>query len=76
VSERRKANAYRGFYGHSWFWRTHTGAELDYVEDCDGELAGFEFKLRPREVSLPQAGQAPIPKLPLPQSTPTTIWTS
>jgi predicted AAA+ superfamily ATPase len=53
VSERRKANAYRGFYGHSWFWRTHTGAELDYVEDCDGSLAGFEFKLRAHEVAPP-----------------------
>jgi len=44
VSERRKANAYRGFYGGSWFWRTHTGAELDYVEECDAKLSGFEFK--------------------------------
>jgi len=44
VSERRKLNSYRGFYGGSWFWRTHSGAEIDYVEEQDGKLSGFEFK--------------------------------
>ena len=27
-----------------YFWRTYTGAELDYVEESEGRLAGFEFK--------------------------------
>lgn len=26
------------------FWRTYTGAELDYVEEKEGKLSGFEFK--------------------------------
>lgn len=30
--------AFLYFYGGSWFWRTSTGAELDYVEEKDGLL--------------------------------------
>jgi uncharacterized protein len=53
VSERMKFNAYRGFYGGSWFWRTHTGAEADYVEDSDGHLDAFEFKLKEKNIKPP-----------------------
>jgi len=45
VSERMKYNSYRGFYGSSWFWRTYTGAEIDYIEEKDSILQAFEFKL-------------------------------
>ena len=62
VSERRKANGYRRFHGGSWFWRTHTGAEIDYVEDCDGMLSGFEFKLRERDVKAPSTWGATYPQ--------------
>ncbi len=62
VSERRKHNAYRDFYGRSWFWRTHTGAELDYVEESDGHLAGFEFKLSRRPPSPPPSWKAAYPE--------------
>jgi hypothetical protein len=27
-----------------YFWRTYTGAELDYVEEHGGKLYGYEFK--------------------------------
>ena len=27
-----------------YFWRTYTGAELDYVEESSGKLNGFEIK--------------------------------
>lgn len=27
-----------------YFWRTYTGAELDYVEEYGGKLHGYEFK--------------------------------
>ena len=54
VSERRKHNAARRFSGSSWFWRVHTGAELDYVEDSDGQLEAFEFKWGPKKVTLPK----------------------
>jgi len=53
VSERRKRNAYSGFYGSSWFWRLQTGAELDYVEDSDGRLEAFEFKWGDKPAHVP-----------------------
>jgi predicted AAA+ superfamily ATPase len=54
VSERRKRNAYTGFYGSSWFWRVHTGAELDYLEDADGRLEAFEFKWGDKPAMAPK----------------------
>ena len=62
VAERRKANAYRGFHGGTWFWRTHTGAELDYVEECDGRLSGFEFKSRERVAAAPAGWLSAYPE--------------
>lgn len=62
VSERKKYNAYRGWHGGSWFWRTHTGAELDYVEEADGSLAGFEFKLGKRAASAPASWTTAYPE--------------
>jgi hypothetical protein len=29
---------------NSFFWRTYTGAELDYVEQGSGKLSGVEIK--------------------------------
>ena len=42
--ERMKRNEYKRHLCSHYFWRTYTGAELDYVEDYDGELHGYEFK--------------------------------
>jgi len=42
--ERLKKMEYQRLYASRYFWRTHTGAELDYVEEKDGLLYGFEFK--------------------------------
>jgi predicted AAA+ superfamily ATPase len=53
VSERLKANSYRGYYGSAWFWRTHTGAEIDYLEESDGQLQAFEFKVLEKTARAP-----------------------
>lgn len=42
--ERRKYLEYTKKIASQYFWRTTTGAELDYVEEQDGKLFGFEFK--------------------------------
>ena len=42
--ERYKTLICSGQLGSRYFWRTYTGAELDYVEEKDGKLSGFEFK--------------------------------
>lgn len=44
IIERMKRMAYRQTPASFYFWRTHTGAELDCVEEKDGGLCGFEFK--------------------------------
>jgi len=47
VSERMKYNHYSGRWVNSWFWRTTEQAEVDYVEESDGQLSAFEFKWNP-----------------------------
>lgn len=51
VSERRKHNAYQGFYGRSYFWRTQQQQEIDYIEEIDGKIAAYEFKWNPNKRS-------------------------
>jgi len=42
--ERRKANQYAGRGANTYFWRTYDQKELDYVEEREGRLCGYEFK--------------------------------
>ena len=44
VLERLKRNEYKKHRCLQYFWRTHTGAELDYIEEYGGKLYGYEFK--------------------------------
>jgi hypothetical protein len=47
VAERRKRLAASGKGIEARFWRLHTGAEIDYVEESEGRLRGWEIKLSP-----------------------------
>ncbi len=38
-----------------FFWRLQTGAELDYVEEHEGKLNGYEFKFGRKETKPPAA---------------------
>lgn len=44
LAERLKHNAYTDYFCNTYFWRTTTQQEIDYVEDADGQLHAFEFK--------------------------------
>ncbi len=44
VSERVKFNHYNNRFSNLYFWRTYDGAEIDLVEEKDGQLKAFEFK--------------------------------
>ncbi len=44
ISERKKYLSYTRNFKNCYFWRTYTGAELDYVEEGSGKLNGFEIK--------------------------------
>lgn len=61
VIERRKRNAYTGHFANTYFWRTYTGAELDYVEEANGQLAGFEFKFSRKQVKIPESWLSTYP---------------
>ena len=44
VMERIKKQQYRRLWSHNFFWRTYDQKELDWVEDREGKLYGYEFK--------------------------------
>lgn len=54
VSERLKKLRYEKSYAQSYFWRSKTKQEIDYIEDIDGQLSAVEFKWNPkRKASMP-----------------------
>ena len=55
VSERMKANMYSRRHCQSYFWRVYTGAELDYIEEGNGEIRSFEFKVRKKRRDAPRS---------------------
>ena len=44
ISERVKQIEYKQSLAHTYFWRTKQQQEVDFVEDNNGEIFGFEFK--------------------------------
>ncbi|MEX2379250.1 MAG: ATP-binding protein [Vicingaceae bacterium] len=44
IAERVKYNAYHNHWTNSFFWRTRSQQEVDYIEEKDGEIQAFEFK--------------------------------
>ena len=54
VAERLKKLHYEKSYAKSYFWRSKTKQEIDYIEDIDGQLSAMEFKWNPkRKAALP-----------------------
>jgi predicted AAA+ superfamily ATPase len=56
ISERFKALKYGTFYGATFFWRNKAKAEIDYVEETDGQFYAYDFKWNPKAKSkFPEA---------------------
>ena len=54
VSERKKQNSYKDTFARMYFWRTKQQQEVDFVEEKDGTIYGFEFKWKPKsKLKLP-----------------------
>lgn len=53
IVERMKKLAYTRTHAQTYFWRTYTGAELDYVEEREGTLFGYELKYGARSARCP-----------------------
>lgn len=50
IAERMKYNHYNENFAHTYFWRTHDQAEIDYIEETDGILNAYEFKWKEQKV--------------------------
>lgn len=55
IAERRKQNTYKNTLSKTYFWRTKQQQEVDFVEENNGKLTGFEFKWNAKKsVRLPK----------------------
>jgi len=61
ILERLKKNKYLNTLASSYFWRTYTGAEVDYIEDSEGSLYGYEFKYAKKTAKTPLAWKQNYP---------------
>lgn len=62
ISERMKYLSYRQFYGQRYFWRTHNQAEIDYIEEIDGQFKAFEIKYNPKKkIKFPESFKKAYP---------------
>lgn len=53
-SERLKKQAYQSIYSNNYFWRTWDQKEIDFIEEREGKLFGYEFKWNKNAVKIPQ----------------------
>ena len=49
VSERMKQNLYKNTFSRMYFWRTKQQQEIDFVEEKDGRIYGWEFKWKAKK---------------------------
>lgn len=55
VSERRKQLFCRQQNVRCYFWRTYSGSEVDYVEEGENGLTGYEIKLSKSKIRTPKS---------------------
>lgn len=55
ISERLKIQQYQGWLSNNYFWRTYDQQEIDWVEERDGGLSGYEMKFRKIRAKVPAA---------------------
>ena len=54
VNERLKRQEYERIYVNNYFWRTWDGQEVDWVEEREGKLNGYEFKWGKKRPLVPR----------------------
>ena len=53
ISERLKYQEYKRLSSNNYFWRTYGQQEIDWVEERDGSLFGYEFRWKETKVKIP-----------------------
>jgi uncharacterized protein len=61
IVERKKLLSNSRQSVNDYFWRTYTGAEIDYVEERQGRPDGFEFKFGGRMKKCPRSWRETYP---------------
>lgn len=54
VVERIKKQTYQPIFANNYFWRTWDQKEIDFVEEREGKLFGYEFKYSPSKKKFPK----------------------
>lgn len=62
VIERLKKQSYFRQITNNYFWRTYQQQEVDWVEDYEGQLIGYEFKWKPQKVKAPSQWSVSYPQ--------------
>lgn len=55
IMEKIKKNSYQGDYSRYYFWRTYSGAEVDFIEAKDEKLIGYEVKANNKVGKAPKS---------------------
>lgn len=53
ILERIKRNKYNNIFANYYFWRTYDQKEIDFIEERDGKLFAYEFKLNREHSKAP-----------------------
>ncbi len=61
IAERKKYLHYNRIRASGYFWRTYTGAELDYIEESGGSLSAFEIKYNKSKFKSPKTWNETYP---------------
>jgi len=54
IMERLKKQEYAGIFGNNYFWRTYDKKEIDWVEEREGKLFGYEIKWGNKKIKPPK----------------------
>ena len=61
IAERIKKQEYLGIFSNNYFWRTYDQKEIDFVEERQGKLRGYEIKWKQEKITPPDDWQATYP---------------
>ena len=65
IAERIKWNHNQSLFPNTYFWRSHQKQEIDYLEDLNGVLRGYEIKWRETRLKVPAGFKAAYPDCPV-----------
>ncbi|MCF6365354.1 MAG: ATP-binding protein [Bacteroidales bacterium] len=57
ISERVKYLSYNKIYADTYFWRSYSQQEIDWIEEIDGKLDAYEIKYTKKKVKIPPQWQ-------------------